>query len=84
MGSPRSREPSVRPLPALLGEAVPSRAALTELARGFLILNDRDPGRAARFAASFLKEHTGGDLEFPVSQRPHLPSARRPVSIGRA
>lgn len=82
MDAHRAREPAVRPPGNPLGEAVPSRAALTELARGFLILNDRDPGRAARFAVSFLREHTGGELETQPAHRPHLPSARRPVSRG--
>jgi hypothetical protein len=82
MDSDRAREPADRPPSTPLGEAVPSRAALTELARGFLILNDRDTGRAARFALSFLREHTGAELESLVSHRPRLPSARRPVLGG--
>ncbi len=37
-------------------DVIPARAVLTELARGFLLVRDSDPRRAARFAATFLKE----------------------------
>ncbi|MCI4319743.1 MAG: hypothetical protein L3K23_06405 [Thermoplasmata archaeon] len=39
-----------------LDKVVPARAVLTELARGFLLVNDTDRRQAARFAATFLKE----------------------------
>ncbi len=47
-------EPEADLLP--VEEVVPTRSVLTELARGFLLTRDRDPGRAARFATTFLKE----------------------------
>jgi hypothetical protein len=38
---------------------VPARAVLTELARGFLLVQSSNPEHAVRFAAGFLKEQTG-------------------------
>ncbi|HTT34447.1 MAG TPA: hypothetical protein VLX64_04505 [Thermoplasmata archaeon] len=65
-----------RPAPgAPIDAIVPSRAVLTELARGFLIVNGRDPGRAAKFASTFLREHANPDRE--SAARPHLPAVRR-------
>jgi hypothetical protein len=40
-------------------EVVPARAVLTELARGFLLVNQSNPTRAARFAETFLREQSG-------------------------
>lgn len=40
-------------------EIVPARAVLTELARGFLLVQDTDRAQAVRFAATFLKEREG-------------------------
>ncbi len=56
-------------------EVVPSRAVLTELARGFLLLNGRDPRRASRFAATFLREQAAPRDDGPIT--PRLPSVRR-------
>ena len=39
-----------------LHEVVPARAVLTELARGFLLVRERDRDRAVRFAMTFLRE----------------------------
>lgn len=39
-----------------LREVVPTRAVLTELARGFLLVRENDRARAVRFAATFLHE----------------------------
>jgi hypothetical protein len=39
-----------------LRRVVPARAVLTELARGFLLVQQSNPGRAVRFAEGFLKE----------------------------
>ena len=36
--------------------AVPARAVLTELARGFLLVHESNPDRAVRFATTFLRE----------------------------
>jgi hypothetical protein len=48
-------------------EIIPARAVLTELARGFLLVRDKDPERAARFAATFLRERVG--VEPPATAR---------------
>ncbi len=64
----------------LVPSIVPSRAVLTELARGFLILNERDRGRAAQFASTFLREQSGPrDDDVPV--RPRLPAVRRSARV---
>jgi hypothetical protein len=53
---PRRREAwTVLPL----DEVVPARAVLTELARGFLMVNEKDPEHARRFAQTFLRERAG-------------------------
>jgi hypothetical protein len=41
-----------------LHEAVPERAVLTELARGFLLVRENDRERAVRFAMTFLREQS--------------------------
>jgi len=48
--------------------AVPGRAVLTELARGFLLVHQSNPGRAIRFAETFLRECT--TEEDPTSSAP--------------
>jgi hypothetical protein len=40
-------------------EVVPARAVLTELARGFLLVREKDRERAVRFAMTFLRERAG-------------------------
>ena len=49
--------PPVHSLP--LAEVVPQRAVLTELARGFLLVNGSDPNQALKFASTFLRERSG-------------------------
>ncbi len=49
-------------------DIIPARAVLTELARGFLLVRDKDPERAARFAATFLRERVGAG-PLPVARR---------------
>lgn len=72
---PAGPPPALEPIP----EVVPSRAVLTELARGFLLLHDRDPTRASEFARTFLREQVG---RTPTgSERPHLPAVRRGSSV---
>ncbi len=70
--------PGTRRRPALtdgsrIAEIVPARAVLTELARGFLMVQAGDPERAKQFASSFLREQAGrpgpGRI-VPVSRRP--------------
>jgi len=69
---PVRREPPSDNLP--LGEIVPARAVLTELARGFLLSHDADPERAKRFASSFLRERAG-----PPGPGRIVPMNRRPT-----
>jgi hypothetical protein len=66
----RPRAPFSDP-PRALEEVVPGRAVLTELARGFLLVNDSDPQRAARFARRFLQEQTGGRSSTEGSRAPN-------------
>ncbi|HYK94121.1 MAG TPA: hypothetical protein VEY07_08805 [Thermoplasmata archaeon] len=74
----RAAQLPLEPLEAV----VPPRAVLTELARGFLLLHERDPTRASQFAATFLREQAGHPLEPPV--RPSLPSVRRTSAVWSA
>ena len=48
-------EPDERPME----EVVPARAVLTELARGFLLVQASNPERARQFAMTFLREREG-------------------------
>jgi hypothetical protein len=64
-----------------LEEVVPPRAVLTELARGFLMVNDVDPDSAKRFALTFLKERSGAPPPPPkVVPAERLASVRRGVA----
>jgi hypothetical protein len=69
---PARREAARDTLP--LGEIVPARAVLTELARGFLLSQDADPERAKRFATTFLRERAG-----PPGPGRIIPMNRRPT-----
>ncbi len=55
---------------------VPARAVLTDLARGFLLVHESDPGRAVRFAETFLREQKG------MVGSPRAMSGR-PVTLGQ-
>ena len=72
-----------RPAPAVesdvgaMAGVVPSRAVLTELARGFLMLQTSDPDRAARFAATFVRERSTEPRDQSVTLLPRLPQIRR-------
>jgi hypothetical protein len=46
-----------------LEEVVPARAVLTELARGFLLVQESNPDRARAFAQTFLREREGAGIE---------------------
>jgi hypothetical protein len=59
---------------------VPQRAVLTELARGFLLAHESDPGQARRFAASFLRERSGTPTPGRVVPPRSVPSVRRGVT----
>ncbi len=57
-------------------EVVPSRAVLTELARGFLLVHGTNPGRAVRFAETFLRERAGRTEPVRVPPVPKVSLAR--------
>lgn len=59
---------------------VPARAVLTELARGFLLLQESSPERAVRFAASFLRERSGTAVGPPPALAPVTPAR---LALGR-
>ncbi|MCI4337145.1 MAG: hypothetical protein L3K17_08170 [Thermoplasmata archaeon] len=82
----RGRRPptAVEPVRSSVGEVVPSRAVLTELARGFLMLHDSDPGGAARFAATFVREQATKVGEPTMTLLPRLPQIRRTAWGGPA
>jgi hypothetical protein len=61
-----------------LEEVIPPRAVLTELARGFLMVNDVDPESARRFALTFLRERAG-----PAPTPPKVLPAERLASVRR-
>ena len=64
-----------------IAEVVPTRAVLTELARGFLLAHDSDPAQAVKFAATFLKEQTGRARPERVEPVNRVTMAR--LSLGR-
>lgn len=73
----RRPTPPAAPAPESIASVVPSRAVLTELARGFLMLHDSDPGRAARFAATFVREQVAETGPPSMALLPRLPQVRR-------
>lgn len=75
--SGRPREPDEKELL----EVVPTRAVLTELARGFLLVRDSNPDGAVRFAATFLREQAGAERPARVEAVPKLTLAR--LALGR-
>jgi hypothetical protein len=62
-------------------EVVPTRAVLTELARGFLLVQNTDRAQAVRFAATFLKERAGRPVPAHVESVHRVTMAR--LSLGR-
>ena len=62
-------------------EVVPTRAVLTELARGFLLVQDTDRAQAVRFATTFLKECAGRSPPTRVESVRSVTMAR--LSLGR-
>jgi hypothetical protein len=58
MSSPSERRPREEPTHELR-EVVPARAVLTELARGFLLVQASNPDRALQFATTFVRECSG-------------------------
>ncbi len=70
----RPASPESAPAPPV-HDVIPARAVLTELARGFLLVRDIDPKRAARFAATFLRERVEADLPELVSPSGSVPAS---------
>jgi hypothetical protein len=73
------RRPPVTP-ERPLEEIVPARAVLTELARGFLLVQNSNPEHAAQFARSFLKEQVGPPAPDRVVPLERVPIVRRGVA----
>ncbi len=61
--------------------AVPARAVLTELARGFLLVHESNPDRAVRFATTFLREFGATASTEPAGRETAPTLARR--QLGR-
>jgi hypothetical protein len=81
MPSTHRPDPPADPEAEEIREVVPSRAVLTELARGFLLVHESNPARALRFAETFLKERAGRVATPRVESVPQLTLAR--LSLGR-
>jgi hypothetical protein len=62
-------------------EVVPARAVLTELARGFLLVQESNPDRARAFAKTFLKEREGPATEVRTEPLRRVTLAR--LALGR-
>jgi hypothetical protein len=62
-------------------EVVPARAVLTELARGFLLVQKSNPDRARRFAKTFLQEREGSTSELRTVPLRRVTLAR--LALGR-
>lgn len=81
MTSPEASDPRRRGAGELPVEAVvPERAVLTELARGFLLVQGRDPKRAVQFAATFLREQAGPAQSGRIVPPDRMSSVRRGVA----
>ncbi|MGA8543539.1 MAG: hypothetical protein WB947_08415 [Thermoplasmata archaeon] len=81
MGSKVDPEPPFDPEIEELRRVVPGRAVLTELARGFLLVHESNPGRAVRFAETFLKECTGESRSERAETPPPFPKGRLKLGL---
>lgn len=84
MSAPAPRRPPEEPAREL-HEVVPARAVLTELARGFLLVQASNPDRALQFATTFVRECSGAAAaaRAEAAHRPSLPRRRTgPVDTG--
>lgn len=81
MGTADEAKDPIGPEEADLRAVVPARAVLTELARGFLLVHESNPGRAVRFAETFLREQTGASE--PGRAQPSRPVTRARLQWGR-
>jgi hypothetical protein len=77
MGPATPPEESPDPEVESLRTVVPGRAVLTELARGFLLVHESNPGRAVRFAEGFLKECSERQADPRVDASRPVTDARR-------
>ena len=84
MGDAPRSDPEPTPDPELetLHEVIPARAVLTELARGFLLVHESNPTRAAKFATTFLHEFAGGHPDARIESVNHVTVAR--LGLGRS
>ena len=76
-GTDRSFESEVESI----HEVVPERAVLTELARGFLLVHEKDREQAVQFAAGFLRERAGRSTASRVEPVNRVTMAR--LALGR-
>ena len=74
---PAPVDPRKRTLP--LAEIVPARAVLTELARGFLLVQQSNPEHAREFARTFLKERSAPTAPTRILPTSELARVRRGV-----
>jgi hypothetical protein len=65
-----------------IDEVVPARAVLTELARGFLLVQESNPDRARAFAQTFLRERAGAAPEGRIEPVRKVTLAR--LALGRS
>jgi hypothetical protein len=82
MGSAEDPEVPDDPELAELRAIVPARAVLTELARGFLLVHESNPGRALRFAETFVRECSAGDRGDRVETTRAVSEGRRRLGRG--
>ncbi len=73
--------PAVEPDERPVEEVVPARAVLTELARGFLLVQESNPLKARQFAETFLREQSGGAAPTRVEPVRKVTMAR--LTLGR-
>jgi hypothetical protein len=81
MGSRDDPETPIDPAIEQLKRVVPGRAVLTELARGFLLVHESNPGRAVRFAETFLKECGAAHDVDRIDPRPPFPPGRLKLGL---
>jgi len=77
MGNDTAQDAESDPEIDSLRGVVPGRAVLTELARGFLLVHESNPGRALRFAETFLRECSDRERERDRTEPAPVASNRR-------
>jgi hypothetical protein len=81
MGPEPADEPPAEAPESRVDPVIPARAVLTELARGFLLVQESNPDRARQFAVTFLREQSGRPERELIDITAHVTPARR--SLGR-